>query len=115
MLTFIPRAFPSANQVLLHGTKPILVDSGFGSDFPETVTILTEQGMDPQALQMVVNTHWHCDHSGGNHHFQREYGLQIATHKIEAEIINRGLPEAHDAHWLVQPIEACTIDLSLQE
>jgi len=25
---------------------------------------------------MVVNTHWHCDHSGGNHHFQRKYGVK---------------------------------------
>lgn len=115
MLTFIPRKFPSANQVLLHGENPVLVDSGFGSDFAETVTLLRAQGIEPQALQMVLNTHWHADHSGGNHHFQREYGVQTAAHSIEAAIINQAVPEAHDAHWLVQPIERCTIDLSLQD
>ncbi len=112
--TFIPRKFPSANQVLLHGSHPVLVDTGFGSDIVETVTLLRAQGIEPEDLQMVVNTHWHCDHSGGNHHFQRKYGVKTAGHAHEAAIINQNVPEAHDAHWLVQPIEPCTIEIALQ-
>lgn len=102
-------------MILLNGTQPILVDSGFGSDIEETIALLHSINIHPQDLQMIVNTHWHCDHNGGNHHFQSKYQIPIAAHPSEAEIINRGQESACDANWLVQPIEQYKVDILLKE
>ena len=34
---FFERKFPSANMILIKDNRPILIDSGFGSDAKETV------------------------------------------------------------------------------
>lgn len=61
-LHFFERMYPSANMVLVRGDHPVLVDTGFGSDFPETERLLKDAGVPPQQLSLIVNTHYHCDH-----------------------------------------------------
>ena len=114
-LTLFQRTFPSANMVLVHGPRPILVDTGFGSDFPATVALLREAGARPEDLALIVNSHYHSDHVGGNYGFQTGYGLPIATHRWEAGVINRRDPEACAAVWLDQPIEPYHIDRVLTD
>jgi hypothetical protein len=46
-LRFVERPFPSANMVVIAGSKPVLVDSGYGSDLTRTEGLLGEQGLDP--------------------------------------------------------------------
>ncbi|MEL6527381.1 MAG: MBL fold metallo-hydrolase, partial [Chloroflexota bacterium] len=79
-LTFFQRPFPSANSILVHGTQPILIDTGFRTDAKRTVDLLHSVDTDPRDLQMVVNTHWHCDHAGGNSYLQTKYGVSIGAH-----------------------------------
>lgn len=39
----------------------------------------------------VVNTHWHFDHSFGNHHLRQEYAAPITAHEdAAAELASRG-------------------------
>jgi hydroxyacylglutathione hydrolase len=112
-LRFVERPFPSANMVVIAGSKPVLVDSGYGSDLTRTEGLLAEQGLDPAGLSLVVNTHYHSDHVGGNAGLQRTYGVPVATHRWEAEVVNRRDPEACSAEWLDQPVEPYRVDLSL--
>ncbi len=111
---FFQRRFPSANMVLLHGPRPVLVDSGFGSDADATVALLTEAGVPPQSLALLVNTHYHCDHVGGNHALQSRYGTPIAAHAWDAGLINRRSPEACAARWLRQPVEVYHVQRPLR-
>ena len=67
---FFQRRYPSANCVLLHGERPVLVDPGFGSDTDALLAWLATQGTPPQTLSLIVNTHHHSDHVGGNHRLQ---------------------------------------------
>lgn len=108
-IKFFQRQFPSANSTLLLGEHPILIDSGFGSDVEALIQWLKAQGIDPEALQMIANTHYHCDHVGGNHALQTRYNLPIAGHKWEAALINRRDKEACSAEWLNQPLEPYTV------
>ena len=112
-LMFLKRTFPSANQVLVKGTAPILIDSGFGSDFADTIALLRSAGVRPEALQMVANTHYHCDHAGGNHHFQREYDIAIAAHALDAAMINQRDRETCSVEWLSQVIEPYSVTRAL--
>ena len=114
-LHFSQRTFPSANMALIHGKRPVLIDTGFGSDFPETVKLVQHAGINPENLYLVINTHYHSDHVGGNHGFQSKYQIPIATFHTEAALINQRDIAACSAEWLAQPIESYTIDQSLDE
>lgn len=109
-IIFFQRTFPSANMTVIRGAESILIDTGFGSDFPETAALLTQAGVPPQDLGLVVNTHYHSDHVGGNHGLQTEYGKPIAAVYTEAALINNRDPLTCSAEWLRQPIEPYTVD-----
>ncbi len=112
---FFQRSFPSANMVLVKGDRPILVDSGFGGDIAETMHILRQSGFPPEDITLIVNSHYHCDHAGGNSVLQREYGIPIAAHRWEAGLVNRRDREACTAEWLRQPMEPYTVTRLLSE
>ena len=74
-IIFFERKFPSANMILIKDELPILIDTGFGSDVKETEQLIKEAGVSPEELHLIVNTHYHSDHAGGNFHFQKNYPL----------------------------------------
>lgn len=114
-MIFFERNFPSANMVLIKDQFPILIDTGFGSDAKETEQLIKEAGVSPEELHLIVNTHYHSDHVGGNFHLQQNYGVTIAAHKWEADLINSCDPEACSAEWLDQPVEPYRVDKKLSD
>jgi hydroxyacylglutathione hydrolase len=114
VVLFFERTFPSANMVLIKDEFPVLVDTGFGSDWAETERLIREAGISPETL-LIVNTHYHSDHVGGNHQLQKKYGTKIAAHKWEADLINACHPEACCAEWLDQPVDQYRIDRRLSD
>ncbi len=111
---FMQRAYPSANSILLRGRRPVLVDTGFGADAPALLAWLGQQGMHARDLALVVNTHSHCDHSGGNHAIESGYGTPIAAQADEAALVNARDPNACQAEWLQQPIESYQVTRPLR-
>lgn len=112
-IIFFERKFPSANMILIKDELPILIDTGFGSDVQETEQLITQAGVSPEELHLIVNTHYHSDHVGGNYHFEKKYGTSIAAHTWDAELINSRDPEACSAEWLDQPVEPYEVDRKL--
>ena len=110
---FFQRSFPSANAVLLRGPRPVLVDGGFGSDVSALLAWLHEQDVPPERLSLLVNTHFDCDHAGANHAVSEQYGVPIATHRIEAAMVNARDPEACRARYLHQPVEPYRVDWAM--
>ncbi len=92
------------------GRRPVLVDTGFGSDLAATEEMPRDSGIPPESLSLIVNTHYHSDHVGGNSALQRRYRVPIAAHRLEAEMINRRDPEACAAEYLDQPVEPYRVD-----
>lgn len=112
---FFERLYPSANMVLVRGERPVLIDTGFGSDLARTEALLRQAGQAPERLALIVNTHYHVDHVGGNSGLQQCYQLLIAAHHWEAQLINQRDPEACSAEWLNQPIEPYQVNCSLSD
>lgn len=100
-------------MVLIRGEHPVLVDTGFGGNLPETEELLREAGVPPEELALIVNTHYHCDHVGGNGGLQRRYGTPIAAHRWDADLVNRRDREVCSAEWLDQPVEPYRVDRPL--
>ncbi|MFJ7936564.1 MBL fold metallo-hydrolase [Sporosarcina sp. NPDC096371] len=114
-IIFLERKFPSANMILIKDQFPMLIDTGFGSEVKETERFIKEAGVSPEELQLIVNTHYHSDHVGGNFYLQKQYGTQIAAHKWDADLINACDPEACSAEWLDQPVEPYRVDRKLSD
>ncbi len=93
-LSFFQRRFPSANAVLLHGPRPVLVAGGFGADVPALLDWLHGQGVAPGRSGLVVDTYFDCDHAGADHAPQARYGLAVAAHRTEADAVNARDPDA---------------------
>ena len=49
----------------------ILVDTGAGENKDYLFAKLRENGVEPEDIELVVNTHCHFDHIGGNHFFKK--------------------------------------------
>lgn len=114
-ISFFERPFPSANSIMINGAKPTLIDTGFGSDYEETLSLMNQAGLSPEDIKLIVNTHYHTDHTGGNNRLQKDYGIPIAAHLWEGDLINRRDQEACAAEWLDQPIEPYHVDHLLKE
>lgn len=114
-IIFFERKFPSANMILIKDQLPILIDTGFGSDVKDTELLIKEEGVSPEELHLIVNTHYHSDHVGGNYQLQKNYGVKIAAHKWEADLINSCDTEACGSEWLDQPVEPYRVDLRLSD
>jgi glyoxylase-like metal-dependent hydrolase (beta-lactamase superfamily II) len=74
------RDWLSSNNVLLKSAAGhVLVDTGYTTHVPLTLALLaSRQGLDGDPLALVVNTHCHSDHIGGNAAVTRAYGCPIA-------------------------------------
>ncbi len=59
----------------------ILVDTGAGQNKDYLFSKLQENGIKPENIELVVNTHCHFDHIGGNYLFPN---AKIAIHKLDA-------------------------------
>ena len=65
-VTWRQRPFPDANLLLLRGRRPALVDSGFVGHADDTAAWASAHTGEDRQVELVVNTHWHSDHVGGN-------------------------------------------------
>ncbi|MFJ4340043.1 MBL fold metallo-hydrolase [Streptomyces sp. NPDC088915] len=109
--TWWQRPFPDANTLLLHGRRAALVDSGFTGHAEETAAWVRERAGE---VELVVNTHWHSDHVGGNALLQAR-GAGVAAGAPEAEAIARRDPGCCAAEYLDQPVAPYTVDVSLDD
>lgn len=107
-----PRPFPDANLLLLHGPHPALVDTGFVGHADQTRE-WAETHADAR-IGLVVNTHWHSDHVGGNAALQAT-GAEIAASAHDADAVQRRDPGCCVAEYLDQPVAPYTVDRALHD
>ena len=75
-------------HVIDHPDARVLVDTGMtelhpaAADMDPRLTPLTEQDVDLSSIDIVVNTHLHFDHCGGNHLFA---GKPIYVQRVELD------------------------------
>ena len=97
-LTVFVRDWLSSNQVLLKGGEgAVLIDAGYTRHAPLTLALLaSERGVREGELAVLVNTHCHSDHMGGNAAIARHHGCRIEIPVGEAALI-----EAWDTRTLL--------------
>ena len=72
-VTVFERGWLSSNNILLEGeTSNALIDSGYGYHSAQTM-LLVQSSLKGRPLDLLVNTHLHSDHCGGNAALQAAY------------------------------------------
>jgi hydroxyacylglutathione hydrolase len=92
-LFFVQRGYLNANHLVYRSKDPILIDTAYVSDFADTEKLVGDLGVDLSKVGLIINTHTHCDHIGGNAIIQESSGCRIALHKIGKHFID------HKDNW----------------
>ncbi len=95
-LFLIERGYLNGNHFVLAAKEPVLVDTGYIAGFEETEKLVSDLGVRLSDVRLIVNTHCHCDHVGGNRAVQERSGCDIALHRV-----GKGFIETRDdrATW----------------
>lgn len=89
-MTVFERGWLSSNNILLRGRAgTALIDSGYSTHAPQTQALL-QHALAGQPLDLLLNTHLHSDHCGGNAMLQREYcGVHTLIPSGQADAVAR--------------------------
>ena len=74
----------SNNVLLLDDARAALVDTGYASHAPQTVA-LVKHALGARPLDLIVNTHLHSDHCGGNALLQATWPCATLIPSTEAD------------------------------
>lgn len=78
-ISVFERGWLSSNSILLTGSaSTALIDSGYGAHAAQTLQ-LVESALNGRPLDVLINTHLHSDHCGGNAVLQSAYPA-LQTH-----------------------------------
>jgi glyoxylase-like metal-dependent hydrolase (beta-lactamase superfamily II) len=94
-MTVFERGWLSSNNVLFHGAGPAaLLDSGYATHSAQTVTLVAS-ALGSRPLDLLLNTHLHSDHCGGNAALQVAYpALRTLVPPGQSEHVRRWDPAA---------------------
>jgi len=72
-LTVLERGWLSSNNILIQGEAgTALIDSGYHTHAPQTLALVRAE-LQGKPLDLLINTHLHSDHCGGNAALQAAY------------------------------------------
>jgi hydroxyacylglutathione hydrolase len=89
-IIFLRARWPSANSYLVTSDPPVLIDTGYCTELAALDAALAEHGVRPGDIGLILNTHSHSDHIGGNRAIQSQSHAPIAMHEYEGRPINQG-------------------------
>lgn len=100
-LTFLRRGVLNSNSVVVHAPDAFLLfDTGYHTGVPALERAIVEQaGRSLADLAMIVNTHAHPDHTGGNAYLRGLSGCEIVTSDIDRMLIESGDPVTLMRDW----------------
>ncbi len=95
------------NAYLLQaGDGFILVDSGIGDVWTKLESELLSRGALPERLKLVILTHSDTDHAGNCKKLQEKYGVSIAMHQGDLDMVSTGVPRRRSAKTLTGKLMA---------
>jgi glyoxylase-like metal-dependent hydrolase (beta-lactamase superfamily II) len=94
--------------------RPILIDTGSGSDPELLVGNLRELGCDPQEISLVILTHCHVDHIGAAPFLVKRYSLPLAIHELDAPPVEEGDNRRTAATWYGTDFPPTRVEFQLQ-
>ena len=88
-LYFYPeRGMLDCNTYVIKGNPTIIIDPGSPQFLTRLIEDLQQDGIEAQAIDIIVNTHLHGDHCGANEAFKQISGAKILSHPLQQQFYN---------------------------
>ena len=104
-----------SNIYLIDDETVTLIDAGTGEYFENVKKEMARQGFGPKDIDLLINTHCHFDHTGGNSGFIKASGCEVAIHKLEADFLRKGEREVTCAGIFGRRLEPMEVQQGLEE
>jgi hydroxyacylglutathione hydrolase len=79
-----------SNIYLIIDETITLVDTGTGKNFGVVSRNLQKLDLTPADIELIINTHCHYDHVGGDRAFVDAADCGVAIHELDAEALRKG-------------------------
>ena len=71
------------NTYVITGNPGIIIDPGAAMFLPALMDGMRQDGIDPEKIGIITNTHLHGDHCGANEAFKKLSGAKITIHPVQ--------------------------------
>jgi hydroxyacylglutathione hydrolase len=72
-----------SNTYVVRGAPGLIIDPGNSNYLPSLIRLMEQDGLSPEDIGTIVNTHLHGDHCGANEGFKELSGAGIALHPLQ--------------------------------
>ncbi len=103
-----------SNIYLIIDKVVTLIDAGTGRNFEAVKQNLGDLGLKPGDIKLLINTHCHYDHTGGDLDFLKG-GSEIAIHEFEADLLRKGDRLVTMAHFFGEDLAPLNVARELRE
>ncbi|MFH0821113.1 MAG: MBL fold metallo-hydrolase [Pseudomonadota bacterium] len=103
----------AAIYLVRFGDKAALIDAGTGREHGQLTKNIAECLEPGVALEYLLLTHCHYDHTGGAQAAREEYGCRIAVHELDAVYLESGDDRVTGAARLGASLEPLAVDIKL--
>ena len=100
----------AAIYLIRFGEKAVLIDAGCGNAHEKLVENVSAVVPPEVAIEYLLLTHCHYDHTGGAAAVRRQYGCAIAAHQLDAVYLEKGDSRVTAASWYGTRMEPLQID-----
>ncbi|MFW5912044.1 MAG: MBL fold metallo-hydrolase [Candidatus Hadarchaeota archaeon] len=104
-----------SNVYLVRDEKNVIIDAGTGDNFDYVMESLRELKFDPSELDILINTHCHYDHVGGDPCFVDETGCRILASEGTAEFLKNGDEDAILLEMFNAEMQLVEVDATLED
>ena len=100
----------AAIYLIRFGEKAALIDAGCGNAHEKLVENISAVVPPEVAIEYLLLTHCHYDHTGGAAAARKKYGCAIAAHQLDAVYLEKGDSRVTAASWYGTRMEPLQID-----
>lgn len=90
-----------------------LIDAGCGRANDTLIRNIEAAGVKPEAIELLLITHCHFDHTGGARALRDRLRCTVVMHERDARFLEVGDNEVTAASWYGSMLEPCIVDRKL--
>jgi len=105
----------AAIYLVRFGDRAALIDAGCGNGHAALKSNISRCIPTTVAIEYLLLTHCHFDHSGGAEAVRDEYGCRIVAHALDAVYLESGDSEVTAASWYGTAMRPLTIDVKIKD
>jgi glyoxylase-like metal-dependent hydrolase (beta-lactamase superfamily II) len=103
----------AASYLICFNGHSALVDAGCGNRLDRLYANISECHVDPAAIEYLLITHCHYDHTGGAANVRKDLSCKTVAHKLDAQYLENGNNAVTAAAWYGSSITPFPVDLKI--